>query len=353
MLKSYLKEIYDIARRGDAREESYYPTLKDFLEVFSESIDKNDVRVTVLPKKTDAGNPDFRVWEGSHRIIGYIEAKPPEANLDIIEKTNQILRYKSTFKNFILTNFFEFRFYRNGDLIEIIKIANPAVIQELRKTIYVENEEDCLSLFNKFYSFSFPSITKAETLAKELAMRTKFLRDEIIDEIIEEEKKNGINNILGFYEAFKTYLIKGLKEEEFVELYSQTITYGLFTSRMRCSGEFSRKTAKVRSLVFDPEVSGKIYYTSLEGFLISDDDGESWRKVDILTEVEKKGTTMVAISNDSSNIYLGIDSAIYKSSDDGQSWEVNRITTGLIHVIICNPQDNQKVYAGIAKLPTN
>ena len=80
------------------------------------------------------------------------------------------------------------------------------------------------------------------TLARELAMRTKFLRDEVIEEIIEEEKKNGINNILGFYEAFKTYLIRGLKEEEFVDLYSQTITYGLFTSRMRCSGEFNRKT---------------------------------------------------------------------------------------------------------------
>lgn len=121
----------------------------------------------------------------------------------------------------------------------------------------------------------------------------------------------------------------------------------------KISSEFSKKTATVRSLVFDPLVQGKIYFTSLEGFLISDNGGESWRKIDILTEVTKKGTTTIAVSNDSARIYLGIDSAVYKSSDNGQSWEVNRITTGLIQVIICDPQNNQKVYTGVAKLPTN
>ena len=121
----------------------------------------------------------------------------------------------------------------------------------------------------------------------------------------------------------------------------------------KISDEFSNKTAKVRSLVFDPEIPGKIYYTSLEGFLISDNEGESWRKVDILTEVKKKGTIKIAVSNDSSSVYLGIDSAIYKTNDDGQSWEVNRITTGLIHAIANDPQDTQKVYIGVAKLETN
>lgn len=121
----------------------------------------------------------------------------------------------------------------------------------------------------------------------------------------------------------------------------------------KIAGDFSNKTNKVRSLVFDPVVPGKIYYTSLEGLLISNDEGESWRNVDILNEVEKKGTTEIAISSDSSSIYLGIDSAIYKSSDDGQSWEVNKITTGLISTVICDPRDSQKIYVGVAKLQTN
>ena len=95
----------------------------------------------------------------------------------------------------------------------------------------------------KFFSFSFPSITSAQVLAKELAKRTRFLRDEVIAEELREEEKNGIKRILGFYEAFQKYLIRGLTKKQFADLYSQTITYGLFASRMRCEGEFNRKLA--------------------------------------------------------------------------------------------------------------
>ena len=63
MLRSYLKKIYEIIQRGDAREETYYSTLEKLLQEYSESINKKDIRITTLPKQTEAGNPDFRVWE--------------------------------------------------------------------------------------------------------------------------------------------------------------------------------------------------------------------------------------------------------------------------------------------------
>ncbi len=43
--------------------------------------------MTIQPRPTEAGNPDFRVWDGTSRIVGYIEAKPPtEELLDRIDK---------------------------------------------------------------------------------------------------------------------------------------------------------------------------------------------------------------------------------------------------------------------------
>lgn len=113
MLRSYLAEIMKSAARGDAREESFYPALGSLLNEFSNSTNKKDIHVTVLPKKTDAGNPDFRIWRGN-RIVGYIEAKILGKNLDEVEKTEQISRYSATFPNFILTNFIEFRLYKSG-----------------------------------------------------------------------------------------------------------------------------------------------------------------------------------------------------------------------------------------------
>jgi hypothetical protein len=243
MLEQYLRRILEVARRGDAREESFYPTLETMLTEFALSKNRKDISVTSQPKKTEAGNPDFRVWDGKQRIVGYIEAKTPDKNLDDIEKTEQVKRYKTTFPNFVLTNFFEFRLFRNGVIVDKVRIADPITIHSLKGTPRVENKEQFENLQEKFFSFSFPKITSAQPLAVELAKRTRFLRDEVIAEELREEDKNRTGKILGFYEAFQTYLIRGLTKEQFADLYSQTITYGLFASRMRCKGRFNRKLA--------------------------------------------------------------------------------------------------------------
>jgi len=95
MLKSYLKEIYKIHSRGDAREESFYSVLGTLLENYAESTNKKNIQITTLPKKTEAGNPDFRVWDGKLHIVGYIEAKAIGTNLDDIEENcNYVCRTK-------------------------------------------------------------------------------------------------------------------------------------------------------------------------------------------------------------------------------------------------------------------
>ena len=65
MLKSYLKKICEVANRGDAREESYYSILEKLLQEYAESTGKRNIQMTTLPKKTEAGNPDFRIWDGT------------------------------------------------------------------------------------------------------------------------------------------------------------------------------------------------------------------------------------------------------------------------------------------------
>jgi predicted helicase len=244
MLKAYLKNITDTAKRGDAREESYYPVLKELLEEYSNSTGKKKVHITVLPKKTEAGNPDFRVWDGKQHVTGYIEAKDPTIeNLDRIEETEQLKRYLHTFPNLILTNFLEFRLYRNGILINKALIGRPVILHKLKTTPPVEKESELLQLFEKFFSFSIPKVYDAKNLAIELAKRTRFLKDEVISQILKEEEKTGKGFIRNFYKAFKDYLISSLTEDEFSDLYAQTITYGLFAARTRSENGFNRKLA--------------------------------------------------------------------------------------------------------------
>ena len=242
MLKSYLKKIFAVASQGDAREESYYSVLAEMLNEYAKSTNKKEIYITTLPKKTEAGNPDFRIWDGKLHIIGYFEAKAPAIeNLDFVEVSEQLKRYRHTFPNLILTNFFEFRLYRNGSLIDRVQIARPFVGGYAPETfLEIKNEKDFLGLLEKFFSFSLPKVKDARNLALELAKRTRFLKDEVI---AEELKEKGKGFIIGFYEAFQKYLISGLSKRDFADLYSQTITYGLFAARTRSENTFNRKLA--------------------------------------------------------------------------------------------------------------
>ncbi len=242
MIIDYLKKIAKTTAQGDAREESYYGDFSNFLLEFSKSIKKFAIQITTLPKKTEAGNPDFRVWDGKQHIVGYVEAKKPGENLDIIEETKQLKRYRSTFPNLILTDFYEFRLYRNGDLIDKVSIARIFVAKKLLMTPPVENEEKFIALLGKFFSFSLPKVFTAENLAKELAKRTRFLRDEVISDELEQQKI-GKGELFGFYDAFKKYLIAHLTEKDFADIFSQTISYGLFAARTRSTDGFNRKLA--------------------------------------------------------------------------------------------------------------
>ncbi|MGB4444746.1 MAG: hypothetical protein WBI58_00660, partial [Dysgonamonadaceae bacterium] len=244
MLNEYLNAIQETLERGDAREESYYGHLKDLILAFARENNLRQTDITVLPKQTEAGNPDFRVWDGKNHITGYIEAKDPSiANLDRIEESEQLKRYRNTFPNVILTNFYEFRLYRDGELIKHVSIGRPSLAKKLKTALPPENEKEFFDLLDTFFSFSLPKVHNAKTLASELAKRTRFLRDEVISIEMAEEEKKGQKAILGFYEAFKTYLIATLTKQTFADLYAQTITYGLFAARTRSNGEFNRELA--------------------------------------------------------------------------------------------------------------
>lgn len=243
MLKSYFQDLFNTTKAGNVREESYYPDLKKLLELWAQS-HKRTYFVTPLPRKTEAGNPDFRILTRNKQLVGYIEAKALTIeDLDSVEESEQLRRYRDTFPNLILTNFFEFRLYRNGDLIDKVSIGRPFIVHKLQMVPPVENENKFLELLNKFFAFSTPPTTTAKSLALELAKRTRFLRDNVIAEELKEEAVEGTQTLEGFYRAFKDHLIASLTPADFANLFAQTITYGLFAARSRADNGFNRELA--------------------------------------------------------------------------------------------------------------
>jgi len=233
-LKTYLKQIFEVAKRGDATEISFYSALSEMLQNYAKTNGKNRIHITTLPKQTEAGNPDFRVWDDKQQIVGYIEAKDPSIDdLDRIEDTPQLKRYLDTFPNLILTNFFEFRLYRDGKLIDRVQIGRPFILRELNRIPPPEKEDEFKQLLEKFFAFSLPKISTAKSLAVELAKRTRFLKEEVLalelkvhpsvvpDSVGEDTGRYAYaSDLEGFYEAFQKYLINGLTRQEFIDLYA-------------------------------------------------------------------------------------------------------------------------------------
>jgi len=238
----YLKKLAEVARRGDAREESFYSALAEMLRQVALGSARPHVQVTVLPKPTEAGNPDFRLWNGLDRIIGYVEAKhPTEERLDVVEESAQLNAYRKTFPNLILTNFLEFRLYRNGQHTASALLARPVILNRVRATPPAEGVDELYDLLDRFLDFSLPRAFDAKSLASALAHRTKFMRG-VVSQQLQEEKESR-RPLTGFFEAFQKYLMARLTPEDFADLFAQTIAYGLFAARTRAGNWFSRRTA--------------------------------------------------------------------------------------------------------------
>ena len=242
-LKHYLSALADVARTGDAREESFYAPLAEMLRDVAVATDRPHISVTTQPRPTDAGNPDLRLWNGVDRIVGYVEVKAPHVtNLDAIEATEQLQRYRGTFPNLILTNLLELRLYRDGALVDQALLGRPLVLNQIRTAPPLEQPDQLLALLDRFLAFSLPVAYSAEELARALAVRTRFLRDTVEQELAHEATQGG-GPLTGFLQAFRQFLIGSLTPQEFADLYAQTITYGLFAARTRATDGFTRRSA--------------------------------------------------------------------------------------------------------------
>jgi hypothetical protein len=229
---SYLRRVEEEAARDDAREESFYPFLAGLLEAAAGSLGRPEVRVTVIPRKTEACLLDLQI-RGGNGILGYLEAKRPGADLDRAEDSEQVQRYRQTFPNLLLTDFFEIRLFRSGERVGTARIDGPGGEERLR------------ALFGDFLAFRAPRLRSAASLAGSLAGRARVLAARIEERLQRERGGEAPSRLSGFYEAFRRYLLSGLDIRQFADLYAQTITYGLLAARWRMpdGAAFDRRSA--------------------------------------------------------------------------------------------------------------
>jgi hypothetical protein len=243
LLSGYLERLAAVEERGDAREESFYPTLVELLTRWAERAGRQDVHVTTIPRKTRGCNLDFQVWRGRHHLVGYVEAKRPSEGLDGAEASEQVERYRKTFPNLMLTNFRELRLYRHGAPAgrAVISGAWPPRLP-LGTREAVRGEAELRPLLERFFGFEMPRQRGAAALAKALAGRARLLEGRIEDLLVRDKGREEPSELTGFYRALASHLFARLSEREFADLYAQTVAYGLLAARCWEDGELDRRT---------------------------------------------------------------------------------------------------------------
>ena len=105
-------------RAGNATEHTHRPALKALLE----SLDA-DITATNEPQHiVDVGAPDF-IIERNKTPLGYVETKEVGENLDKIEKSEQLKRYRAALPNLLLTDYLEFRWYVEGERRQVARLG--------------------------------------------------------------------------------------------------------------------------------------------------------------------------------------------------------------------------------------
>ena len=241
-LTQYIKDLNQQYKTNIAREHSYRPALKDYLQSLLPKM-----VVTNEPAHFECGAPDYIISrEKDHLPMFFVEAKDINDNdLDGKNKNGhkeQFDRYKQALDHIIFTDYLDFHLYEYGEFVDSVRIAEV----KGDRIVAVEGAEDkFVSMIQHLGSSAIQRITSASRLAKLMAGKARLLANIIETALHDESYSYDNENLQGQYKAFRDVLIQELSKTEFADIYAQTIAYGMFAARLHddTPEDFSREEA--------------------------------------------------------------------------------------------------------------
>jgi predicted helicase len=222
-LPEYPSALDKLYRSGKATEHSYRPDLQRLLAAMCNGVD-----VTNEPRRIDCGAPDY-ILTKNDIPVGYIEAKDIGVDMDSKSLKEQFDRYRGSLDNLIITDYLEFRFYRNGEHTTTVRIGEVSggKVKALPAAF-----EQFTSLIADFVAWQGQTITSPKKLAAMMAGKARLLADVIEKAVTSDEESRANTDLKDQLEAFKHILIHDITPKAFADLYAQTIAYGMFAARL-------------------------------------------------------------------------------------------------------------------------
>jgi predicted helicase len=226
MLNAYLDSLR-LTQTRNPSEHAYRSSLRHIL---------GDLSLIDEPSNKGKNKIDMEVYTKSGLVSFYIETKMLGYDLSAKQYKKQFDRYRKDFQKLLITNFVDFEFYRDGQLIGKCSLAS--------KDSLLPNQNDFDTFQNLLDNFLVDCVSFKNPilLAKKLADKTRVLKKQILDNLNRDETEiktlrqsnqpiTKKYKIVAYRDEFKRMLLEDVDNNSFADLYAQTITYGLFASR--------------------------------------------------------------------------------------------------------------------------
>lgn len=250
LVKAYLDRVEKDLKAGTATEHTHRAALSTLIEGLLPG-----VHATNEPKRGKYGAPDYLITRGE-KTLGYGEAKDVGVSLSDTEKGEQLGRYRAALPNLLLTDYLEFRWYVDGEKREATATLGEWSGGKLKRN--PDGPDALLALLTGFAEQSPQAITSALELAQRMARLTRLVHGMVREILARNEASDTLKGLLS---AFRDTILPSLKEDEFADMYAQTLAYGLFAARVAHKGtSFTRQDA-ARSIPKTNPLLQKLFYT--------------------------------------------------------------------------------------------
>src|SRR3989344_7726133 len=236
----YFQEISAKYSREQTSEMGYRTEFEILLKNIFESTGVIDIDHDARARQ--GNKPDFAILKNNIPIL-YIEVKDIGVDLNKVEKSEQMIRYYG-YANLVLTDYLEFRFYRNGE-----KYGDSIIIGEYNKNSrkldsFPDKYEYLAQTLKDFAASHKEPIKSGKHLSKIMGGKAQRIRDNVRQFLITPSDKN--TELIHVYATIKKLLVHDLTTEAFADMYAQTLVYGLFVARYydETKKDFSRQEAR-------------------------------------------------------------------------------------------------------------
>lgn len=237
IINNYLNSIKNMSEKD--KEHTHRSALENLLNEIKDATGNGRVKIVHEPNndKEGRGAPDFR-FEINSLILGYIENKRVNANLDEIIKSEQIKKYLELSDNIIITDYLRFiRIDKNGNITSEVRLCELSELKNYNKAFMSskqlnlkEKANKLFEIFKLFLSHKPKQINSAKEFANALAERTKLLKNSLLE-------MEGNERVKALYDIFKNTIYSKIDYADFCDNFAQTLTYSLFLAKLNANGE--------------------------------------------------------------------------------------------------------------------